>query len=214
MSVKVAVSFLKSPISREETIKKIEESSADYIHIDMMDGEFVSDTNCLVPEIKSLFKDTTKPLDLHMMVCSPNKYVRDLAKIKNLEYVTIHYESHRRPIDVINQLRHAHLKVGIAINPDTKISHIVPLLHLVDQVLIMSVVPGKGGQKFMDSVLYKVESLKDIREENGFKYIISIDGGINDETAVLAKKAGVDMLVSGSYLTYSDDLDKAIDSLR
>jgi len=212
--MKVAVSFLSSPKTREETIKLIEQSDADYIHIDMMDGEFVENTNCLVPEIKELFKETTKPLDLHMMVCSPNKYIKDIAKIKNLGYVTIHYESHRRPIDVINQMKHANLKIGIAINPDTKVSHIVPLLHLVDQVLVMSVVPGKGGQKFMESILYKIESLKDIREENNFHYIISVDGGINEETAKLVKDAGVDMLVSGSYITYSNDYNEAINNLR
>ncbi len=212
--MKIGVSFLTSPKSREETLKLIDQSSADYIHVDMMDGVFVPDTNCLVPEIKEISKMVTKPLDVHVMACSPNKYVKDLAKIKNVAYVTIHYESHRRPIDVINQMRHSGVKIGIAINPETKVSHIIPLLHLVDQVLIMSVNPGKGGQPFMESVLYKVESLKELRDENNFHYIISIDGGINNETAKLAKDAGVDMLVSGSYITKSADYNKAIDSLR
>ena len=212
--MKVGVSFLTSPKTREETLKLIDESTADYIHVDMMDGVFVPSTNCLIPEIKEISKITTKPLDIHVMACSPNKYVKDLAKIKNAEYITIHYEAHRRPIDVINQMRHSNIKIGIAINPETKLSHIIPLLHLVDQVLIMSVNPGKGGQPFMESVLYKVESLKELREENNFHYIISIDGGINNETAKLAKDAGVDMLVSGSYITKSDDYNKAIESLR
>ena len=212
--MKVGVSFITSDFDLETTIKKIDESNADYIHVDMMDGIFVENANFTVSEIKKMCKKTTKPLDVHMMVCSPNKYVKEFAKMKNVEYLTLHYESHRRPIDVINMIRHTNMKVGLAINPETKVSHIIPLLNHVDQVLIMSVKPGKGGQKFMEDVLYKVETLKDIREENNYHYIISIDGGINAETAKLAKDAGVDMVVSGSYVCKSMNYNERIDSLR
>jgi ribulose-phosphate 3-epimerase len=190
--MKVGVSFISSDYSLEETIKKIEDSIADYIHVDMMDGNFVPTKNFEIADIKKMFKNTNKKLDVHLMVCSPNKYVRDLAKIPSVEYITIHYESHRRPIDVINMIKHTGKKIGIAINPETKVSHIVPLLSHVDQVLVMSVKPGKGGQKFMDSVLYKVETLKELRDENNYKYIINIDGGINADTISLAKESGVD----------------------
>ena len=212
--MKVGVSFLKSKVDLDETIKKIDESSADYIHVDMMDGNFVEASNFSVADLKKLFKNTNKKLDVHMMVCSPNKYVKEFAKMKNVEYLTFHYEAHRRPIDVINMIRHTPMKVGIAINPETKVSHIIPMLNHVDQVLIMSVKPGKGGQTFMEDVLYKVETLKDIREQNNYNYIISIDGGINDKTIELAKKAGVDMVVSGSYICKSDDYNSKIDSLK
>ena len=197
--MKVSVSFLCSDYDQEETIKRIDESKADYIHVDMMDGNFVEASNFGPQEIKKMFKNTTKPLDVHMMVSSPNKYVKDFAKMKN---------------DVINMIRHTSMKVGLAINPETKVSRIIPLLNHVDQVLVMSVKPGKGGQKFMEDVLYKVETLKDIREQNNYHYIISIDGGINNETAVLCKEAGVDMVVSGSYVCKSDNYDERIDKLK
>ena len=218
--MKVGVSFLSSS-DISETLKKIDESNADYIHVDMMDGIFVENSNYTVQEMKKLTKDwmkiSVKPikhLDVHMMMCSPNKYVKEFAKFKNIEYLTLHYESHRRPIDVINMIRHTNMKVGIAINPETKVSHIIPLLNHIDQVLVMSVKPGKGGQAFMEDVLYKVETLNDLRKESNYHYIIAIDGGINAETAKLAKKAGVDLVISGSYVTSSDDYNKAIDSLR
>ena len=212
--MKVAVSFISSDYDLETTIRKVDESSADYIHVDMMDGIFVENANFTVQELKKMFKDTKKPLDVHIMVCSPNKYVKEFAKMKNVEYLTFHYEAHRRPIDVINMIRHTNMKVGLAINPETKVSHIIPLLNHVDQVLVMSVKPGKGGQAFMKEVLYKVETLKEVREENGYHYVISIDGGINDETIKLAKKAGVDMVVSGSYVCKSPDYDERINKLR
>jgi len=212
--MKVGVSFISSNYDLDTTIKMIDESNADYIHVDMMDGIFVENKNFEVAELKKMFKKCNKKLDVHMMVCSPNKYVREFAKFGNIEYLTLHYESHRKPIDVINMIRHTNMKVGLAINPETKVSHIIPLLNHVDQVLVMSVHPGKGGQEFMEEVLYKVESLKDIREQNGYHYIINIDGGINDKTVKKAKEAGVDMVVSGSYVCKSDDFNKQIDSLK
>lgn len=212
--MKVGVSFISSDYNLETTINKIDESSADYIHVDMMDGNFVADSNFSPADIKKLFKDCQKKLDVHLMVCSPNKYVKEFAKMSNVEYLTLHYESHRRPIDVINMIRHTPLKVGIAINPETKVSHIVPLLGYIDQVLVMSVKPGKGGQKFMEDILYKIETLKDIREENGYHYLINVDGGINNETVKLVKDAGADMVVSGSYVCKSDDYNLKIESLR
>ena len=212
--MKVGVSFISSDYDLETTISKIDESSADYIHVDMMDGIFVENSNFTVQDLKKMFKNTKKKLDVHMMVCSPNKYVKDFAKMPNVEYLTLHYESHRRPIDVINMIRHTPLKAGLAINPETKVSHIVPLLNHLDQVLVMSVKPGKGGQKFMEEILYKIETLKELREQNGYHYVINVDGGINEETAKLVKEAGADMVVSGSYVCKSDDYNQRIESVR
>ena len=212
--MKVGVSFISSDYDLETTISKIDESSADYIHVDMMDGVFVENANFTVQDLKKMFKNTKKKLDVHMMVCSPNKYVKDFAKMPNVEYLTLHCESHRRPIDVINMIRHTPLKVGLAINPETKVSHIVPLLNHLDQVLVMSVKPGKGGQKFMEEILYKIETLKELREQNGYHYVINVDGGINEETAKLVKEAGADMVVSGSYVCKSDDYNQRIESIR
>jgi ribulose-phosphate 3-epimerase len=111
-------------------------------------------------------------------------------------------------------IRHTPLKVGLAINPETKVSHIVPLLNHLDQVLVMSVKPGKGGQKFMEDILYKIEALKELREQNGYHYVINVDGGINEETAKLVKEAGADMVVSGSYVCKSEDYNQRIESVR
>ncbi len=212
--MKVGVSFISSDYDLETTISKIDESSADYIHVDMMDGVFVENANFTVQDLKKMFKNTKKKLDVHMMVCSPNKYVKDFAKMPNVEYLTLHCESHRRPIDVINMIRHTPLKVGLAINPETKVSHIVPMLNHLDQVLVMSVKPGKGGQKFMEEILYKIETLKELREQNGYHYVINVDGGINEETAKLVKEAGADMVVSGSYVCKSEDYNQRIESVR
>lgn len=212
--MKVGVSFISSDYDLETTISKIDESSADYIHVDMMDGVFVENANFTVQDLKKMFKNTKKKLDVHMMVCSPNKYVKDFAKMPNVEYLTLHCESHRRPIDVINMIRHTPLKVGLALSPETKVSHIVPLLNHLDQVLVMSVKPGKGGQKFMEEILYKIETLKELREQNGYHYVINVDGGINEETAKLVKEAGADMVVSGSYVCKSDDYNQRIESIR
>lgn len=212
--MKVAVSFISSDYDLETTIKKIDESEADYIHVDMMDGIFVPTNNFTTSDIKKMFKNCKKKLDVHIMVSSPNKYVKDFAKMDNVEYLTFHFEAHRRPIDVINMIRHTPLKVGVAISPETKVTHLVPLLNHIDQVLVMSVKPGKGGQKFMEDILYKIETLRDIREENGYHYIISVDGGINEETAKLVKEAGADMVVSGSYICKSDNYDGQIAKIR
>lgn len=212
--MKVGVSFLSIEDNLDTAMTKIDESTCDYIHVDMMDGNFVEKSNYTVSDIKKLCKNCNKPLDIHMMVCSPNKYVKDFAKMKNVEYLTFHYEAHRRPIDVVNMIRHTNMKVGIAINPETKVSHIVPLLNHIDQVLVMSVKPGKGGQKFMEDILYKIETLRDIREENGYHYIINVDGGINDETVKLVKEAGADMVVAGSYVCNGDDYNERIEKLR
>lgn len=213
--MKVGVSFLKYKNSIEETIENIDNSTADYIHVDIMDGVFAGEEpNLTVADVKRLTKNCNKKLDVHMMMCSPNKYVKEFSKFNNIEYLTLHYESHRRPIDVINMIRHTNMKVGLAINPETKVHKIIPMLNHVDQVLVMSVKPGKGGQKFMEDVLYKVETLKEVREENSYKYIIAIDGGINEDTAKIAKESGADLVISGSYVVNSDNMNDAIEKLR
>lgn len=214
--MKVGVSFLSiEPDKLEEGINNIDQSTCDYIHVDMMDGIFVPKTFLTIQDIKKISKTCEKPLDVHIMVSSPNKYIKEFAKMKNIEYLTFHYEAHRRPIDVINMIRHTNMKVGIAISPETKVSHIVPLLNHIDQVLVMSVKPGLGGQKFMEDILYKIETLRDIREENNYHYVINVDGGINEETVKLVREAGADMVVAGSYVVCSDNTyNEQIEKLR
>ena len=209
--MKVGVSFISSNYDLDTTIKMIDESNADYIHVDMMDGIFVENKNFEVAELKKMFKKCNKKLDVHMMVCSPNKYVREFAKFGNIEYLTLHYESHRKPIDVINMIRHTNMKVGLAINPETKVSHIIPLLNHVDQVLVMSVHPGKGGQEFIMNSNFKIEELYKYREENNLNYKISVDGGVNDFTIKYLNMC--DIAVVGSYIT-SGNFEERINLLR
>ena len=146
------------------------------------------------------------------MVKDPLKYVETCALI-NTEYFTFHYEATKDIDKVIDGIKMVGLKPGIAISPDTKLESIIPYLDKVKLVLIMSVIPGASGQKFMESVLYKVRALRQMIDEKGYDIIINIDGGINDETVLLARDAGVDMVVSASYLHNFKNMQDGIDSL-
>lgn len=209
--MEVAVSFLKSKYNLKDTIKKIDETDADYIHVDVMDGEFVSNKTFNYDEIKDILKNTKKSLDIHLMVSNPIDYI---LKYKNLkpEFITIHSEINKNIYDLIDLIKSYNIKVGISIKPKTSIEQIEKYLKYIDNVLIMSVEPGLGGQKFMDSVLYKIDILDKIRKEKKLNYKISIDGGINNETIKKVNK--VDFVISGSYICMSNNYQDKIDSLR
>lgn len=209
--MEVAVSFLKSKYDLKDTIKKIDETDADYIHVDVMDGEFVLNKTFNYDEIKDILKNTKKSLDIHLMVSNPIDYI---LKYKNLkpEFITIHSEINKNIYDLIDLIKSYNIKVGISIKPKTSIEQIEKYLKYIDNVLIMSVEPGLGGQKFMDSVLYKIDILDKIRKEKKLNYKISIDGGINNETIKKVNK--VDFVISGSYICISNNYQDKIDSLR
>lgn len=209
--MEVAVSFLKSKYDLKETINKIDETDADYIHVDVMDGEFVLNKTLNYDEIKDILKNTKKSLDIHLMVSNPIDYI---LKYKNLkpEFITIHSEINKNIYDLIDLIKSYNIKVGISIKPKTSIEQIEKYLKYIDNVLIMSVEPGLGGQKFMDSVLYKIDILDKIRKEKQLNYKISIDGGINNETIKKVNK--VDFVISGSYICMSNNYQDKIDSLR
>lgn len=203
--MKVSVSFLKSLDSKEETIKKIDSSSADYIHVDIMDGIFVKEKNDDLDELISLLKKVNKPLDIHLMVLNPQKYIEKLKVLKP-EFITIQVEI-LNPLVYLKLIKSYNIKAGLAINPDTKVKMILPYLNYIDLVLVMSVYPGKGGQKFITSVDNK---LKEIPNN---KVLISIDGGINDET-IKNVRSYIDMCVSGSYVCMNENFDEQIKKLR
>ncbi len=203
--MKVSVSFLKYQNSKEETIKKILATSADYIHVDIMDGIFVNEKNDDLDEFISLLKDVNKPLDIHLMVSNPKEYITKLQILKPL-FITIQAEI-LNPLVYINQIKSYGIKVGLALNPDSKLSLLQNYLKYLDLVLIMSVYPGKGGQQFLKEVIPKIKELK------GENVLISVDGGINDETINYVKD-DVDICVSGSFICLSDDYEKQIDKLR
>ncbi len=209
--MKIAISFLKSKYNLKETIKKINNTNADYIHVDVMDGKFVQNTSNNYLEIKDILKEQKKPLDVHLMTKDPIKYIIDY---KNLSphIITIHYEINKNIDDLIDLIHSYNIKAGISIKPKTSIEDIEKYLDKVDNVLIMSVEPGFGGQKFMDSVLYKIDILNKLRKEKNYNYIISIDGGINYETKNKVKNA--DLIISGSYICMSDNYQEKIDSLK
>lgn len=210
--MKVSVSILSSTLKPTEVIKEAEKTNADYIHLDIMDGKFVENKTWTFSEVLKFSSLTSKKFDVHLMVNNPSKYIMDYASI-NTEYITFHYEAVKDAKKVIEEINKVGIKPGISIKPDTNLNSIIPLLPFVKQVLIMSVEPGKSGQTFMESVLYKIEALRRLIDENGYDILINVDGGINENTINLVKEAGVDMAVSASYL-HGKNMQERIDKLR
>lgn len=205
------MSFLKSKYNLKDTIDKINKTDVEYIHVDVMDGNFVPNISCIYNDVKDVLKNTNKMLDVHLMVDNPIKYI---LEYKNLspKFITIHSEINNNIDDLIDLIKSYGIGVGLSIKPKTSIEFIEKYLDRVDNVLIMSVEPGRGGQKFMDSVVYKIDILDKIRKNKRLNYKISIDGGINKDT--IDKVRNVDFVVSGSYICMNDDYQSMIDSLR
>lgn len=197
--MKVGVSILSSSIKAEDIVKKLDGSSADYIHVDIMDGKFVENKTWTYNEVKKIVSYSSLPLDVHLMVKEPAKYIENYALL-NTTNLIFHYEAVKDIESMISLVKEYGLKVGIAINPDTSEEVIFPYLKDIDVALVMSVVPGKSGQSFIENTPSKIKNLKEEIIRQGVKTIISVDGGINDETGLLCKEAGVDMLVSASYI--------------
>jgi len=206
--MKVAISFLKSKYSLEDTLTRIDNTDADYIHVDVMDGKFVPNTT---EDFINHLKNTKKTLDVHLMVENPIDYILKYKDLKP-EFITIHSEINYNILDLIDLIKSYNIKAGISIKPNTKIEDIESILKYIDNVLIMSVEPGFGGQKFMDEVLFKIEELNKLRIENNYKYVISIDGGINDTN--IEKVRNVDFVISGSFICMSDNYQEQINKLR
>lgn len=202
----VSGSFLSNEISPSVAIKSLDKIGIDYLHVDVMDGKFVSQKGLTIKEVIDLSKYTTKKLDIHLMVKNPIKYIEEFSLL-NIEYITFHYEAVKNHIEIINLIKNYGIKVGIAIKPSTSVNDIGSLLELVDLVLVMSVEPGKSGQKFIESVVYKMNVLKRLKDEKNYKYIINVDGGINEETFEKVKPY-VDMVVSASYLLSGNGIEK------
>lgn len=202
----ISVSFLTSKYGRKETIKKIENSKANLIHVDLMDGLYVPENNFTLPEIMTDLKDTSKLLDIHLMTNEPLQYIKELVKL-NVWMITFHLDSTKNPLEVIKYVKDKNIKVGIAINPKDDIIILDDFLDVIDYVLIMSVNPGKGGQTFIKDVLNKVDYLKD----KGV--LIGIDGGINDKSIKYLKGYKIDNIISGSFICMSDNYDTQIDKL-
>lgn len=191
-------------------IKKIE--TADYIHIDIMDGHFVPNIS-FGPAITKQINDLSNmPLDIHLMVSKPLEWISKFS-LDKVSYITIHQEAENY-FEALEAIRRNHIKTGISIKPQTCIKAIEPLLSDIDLVLIMTVEPGFGGQSFMNDMMDKVKALVAYREKHQLSFMIEVDGGINDQTIEICKKAGVDMAVAGSYVFNHKNPKQAIESLK
>ncbi len=197
--MKVSVSILSSSIKATDIVKKIDNTSCDFIHLDIMDGKFVENKTWTYSEVKKIVSYSNKKLDVHLMVEKPEKYIEDYALL-NTDRITFHIEAVKDVEEMIDLISNYGLKVGIAINPDTKVEEVFPYLSKIDQVLVMGVYPGKSGQSFIEETKDRIKTIKDEIIKNNLKTELSVDGGINLETAQECVNAGVDILVSATYI--------------
>lgn len=207
--MKVSVSYLSSKNLKED-LRKLNVTNADYIHVDVMDGHFVKNKSLPFKKIKDISTYTSKRLDVHLMVKNPLKFIDDYASL-NTEFITIHVETKNvdKSLDLISSYG---IRSGLAIKPDTDLKELIPYLDKIDLILVMSVNPGLGGQPFIDNTIDRIKELKSLLVSQNKKIKISVDGGINDEVAKRLKD--IDILVSGSYITSSEDFQYQIYKLR
>jgi len=209
--MKIAPSVLTADFTNlEEELKSIE--SADYLHLDIMDGHFVPNISFGPAISKMISEKTNLPLDIHLMVTDPIKWIDDFT-FKHTKYITIHVEAN----DVrktINKIKENKIGLGLSVKPKTDIAELMPYIHDVDLVLVMTVEPGFGGQSFMHDMMEKVKKLVEIRKSEKLNFEIEVDGGISDQTIEIARLSGVDVCVAGSYLFNLKDRKKGILSLK
>ena len=215
-NIKISPSILSADFSKlGSQIQDLEKAQADLIHIDVMDGHFVPNITIGPGVINKLRKYTSLPFDVHLMISPVHRFIENFAQA-GADIITIHPEATSDLISSIKKIKSYNKKAGVSLNPETPVSKVLPVLNLIDLVLIMSVNPGFGGQKFMEETLEKVKILRKEIDSKKFKVQIEIDGGINFENSKMAKEAGVDILVSGTTIFKENggDLKKNIQLLK
>jgi len=197
--VKIAPSILAANFyNLENQLITLKESNIDYLHFDVMDGNFVDNISFGAPVLKSLSKEIEFIYDVHLMIADPIKYVNQFAEA-GANIITFHYEATKsKTIKTIEKIKKNNCKVGISINPNTKVEKIYKFLKYVDLVLVMSVHPGRGGQSFIEDAYSKIEKLSKYKKENGLDFIISVDGGVNDKNIKKIEESGANLAVAGS----------------
>ncbi len=208
----VAPSILSADFANlEKEIKAVAAAGADWIHVDVMDGHFVPNLTIGAPVVKSLKRVSPLPLDVHLMIENPERYIQDFATA-GADYLTIHIESTANPSQVIQEIRSLGVKPGISLRPGTDVEKIIHLLPLVDLVLVMTVEPGFGGQEFRLDQMAKIQRLRQEIESHSLPCLIEVDGGVNEKT--LPYLSQVDVLVAGSYIFKNSNYKTAIDFLK
>ena len=207
---KVAPSILSADFSKlGADVQEICEFGADYIHVDVMDGAFVPNISFGAGVMKSLNNVATIPYDVHLMIEDPDRYIEDFVT-PNTEFITVHQEACRHLDRTIQHIHSTGVKTGVALNPATPIVMVEDVLDKVDMILIMSVNPGFGGQKFIPRALDKIRRLDEIRKESGYDFVIEVDGGVNLQNCEELKSVGTDILVAGSAVFKAEDRKEAI----
>ena len=210
----IAPSMLSADFNNlAQSIRMVEEAGADYLHIDIMDGDFVPNISFGPMLYQGLRGQSKLVFDVHMMVTNPERYVDQVVKA-GADVVTVHVEATPHIHRALQLIKAAGAKAGVVINPGTSVSAIEAVLGQVDQVLVMTVNPGFGGQAFIPATLDKVRQLADLRQKQGYDYLIEVDGGVNDKTAADCLAAGADILVAGSYVFGHSDPAQAIQTLK
>jgi len=214
MSIKVSPSILAADFGNiERECNLIDKSDADWFHLDVMDGIFVPNISFGMPVVKAIRKMTSKPLDVHLMITKPERYIKKFIDLGS-NIISFHIEASDKLEDNISLIKSKNVKAGIAINPDTPINSLTDIITKIDLVCLMGVFPGFAGQKFIENTFDRLKELKALIKDTGSKALIEVDGGVKADNYMELRSLGADILVAGSYIFNSEDYDVVIKKLK